>query len=489
MKTAPSLRLLAGLFSLALGANTAAAACNPDYSGITLDVGTRTAPFIANAIKLAAASWEKQTCGKINVLEHPNEQLYQVYLKALGPAADKSPFDIITFGPFWTPDFAPYLTEMPPAMRETAAWNDILPVYREHLMQWNGRYVTQTIDGDQHILYYRRDLFTHPLEQERFKAKYGYDLNPPATWEQYYQIAEFFTRPGSNLWGTAEAYRRGGEQFWYFFTHAAAYTHHPKLPGSMFFDPDTMDAQINNPGWVKALTDYLNGRNVAPPGALGFTSGDIHNIFAGGSVAMNFDWGDTGVNAADANRSLIPGVVGTAPLPGSKQVWNYKTRQWDSFPDVSRAPFLAFGGWQAAVPVNSNEPAAAWHFIAWLSSPEVSGEAVVTPQAGINPYRESHFKIERWLKLFTPEEAKLYLDAQRRGLNSPNVALDLRIPHYAEYINALEIQLTRALNLLVSPQEALDNVAKSWNALTNRIGRKQQRAAYRASMGLSSEVK
>ncbi len=489
MKTASSLTLRASLLSLALLSTTVWAECNPDYSGITLDVGTRTAPFIANAIKLAAAGWEKQTCGKINVLEYPNDQLYQIYLKALGPVADKSQFDIITFGPFWTPDFAPYLTEMPAAMRETAAWKDILPVYRDQLMTWNGRYLTQTIDGDQHILYYRHDLFTNPLEQERFKAKYGYDLAPPATWEQYYQIAEFFTRPAENLWGTAEAYRRGGEQFWYFFTHAAAYTHHPKLPGSMFFDPETMDAQINNPGWVKALTDYINGRNVAPPGALGFTSGDIHNIFAGGSVAMNFDWGDTGVNAADANQSLIPGAVGTAALPGSKQVWNYKTQQWDSFPEISRAPFLAFGGWQAAVPVNSDEPAAAWHFIAWLSSPEVSGEAVVTPQAGINPYRESHFQLERWLKLFSPEEAKRYLDAQRDGLNAPNVALDLRIPHHHEYTEALEIQLTRALNQYVSPQDALDNVANAWNALTDRFGRKQQRAAYRASMGLSSEVK
>jgi hypothetical protein len=41
----------------------------------------------------------------------------------------------------------------------------------------------------------------------------------------------------------------------------------------MFFDPDTMDAQINNPGWVKALEDYINGLNVAPPGALGFSVG------------------------------------------------------------------------------------------------------------------------------------------------------------------------------------------------------------------------
>ena len=52
MKIAPSVLIRAGLLSLALGATTASAECNPDYSGVTLDVGTRTRPFIASAIEI-----------------------------------------------------------------------------------------------------------------------------------------------------------------------------------------------------------------------------------------------------------------------------------------------------------------------------------------------------------------------------------------------------------------------------------------------------
>ena len=59
----------------------------------------------------------------------------------------------------------------------------------------------------------------------------------PKTWKQYLDIAEFFQRPDKGLWGTAEAFRRGGQQFWFFFSHAAAYTNHPNYPGAMFFDP------------------------------------------------------------------------------------------------------------------------------------------------------------------------------------------------------------------------------------------------------------
>lgn len=460
----------------------AAAQCNPDYKGITLDVGTRTGPFIASAIKMAAVSWEQRTCGKINVIDYPVNQLYQNYIDAL--VAGEGPLDIITFGPFWTPDFAPYLTDMPPAIRQTEAWKDIHPVYRERLMVWHGRYLTQTIDGDLHSLTYRLDLFNDPEEKARFKQQYGYELAPPATWDQYYDIAQFFTRPNEDLWGTAEAYRRGGS-FWFFFSHAAAYTNHPDHPGSMFFDPDTMDAQVNNPGWIKALEDYINGLNVAPPGALGLTSDDIHNIFAGGSVAMDIDWGDSGVNAADPETSLVSGKVGSAMLPGSTRIWNDQTRQWDTYDEPVRSPFMAFGGWQAAVPANSDAVEAAWNFIEWLSSPQVSGQAVVTPQSGINPYRYSHFKnFDRWLSIFTPKEARMYLDTQLDSLNAPNVALDMRIPGYFAYTQALEVQLTRALNFEISPQTALDNVAREWNALTDRFGRDQQRAAYRASMGL-----
>lgn len=474
---------MAGVLSLACA--DAPAQCEPDYSGVTLDVGTRTPPFIASAIKVAAVSWEQKTCGKINVLEYPFDQLYQTFLGAL--VAGQGKFDVITLGPFWTPDFAPYLSDMPTAMRQTPAWQDIHPVYRDRLMVWDGRYLSQTIDGDLHSLYYRLDLFGHPQEQALFQKKYGYALAPPATWKEYYDVAEFFTRPDRNLWGTAEAYRRGGEQFWFFFSHAAAYTNHPEHPGSMFFDPETMDAQINNPGWVQALEDYIRGINVAPPGVLGLASEDIHNIFAGGSVAMNFDWGDTGVNAADPEDSLVNGHVGSAVLPGSTRIWNYKTGQWDEFGQPIRSPFMAYGGWQAAVPANSDNVEAAWNFIEHLSSPEVSGQAMVTPQSGINPYRYSHFEnVERWLTIFTPEEARMYLDAQFDSLNAPNVALDMRIPGYFSYTQALELELTRALNFEIPPQEALDNVARVWNALTDRFGRDKQRAAYRASMGLDT---
>ena len=59
------------------------------------------------------------------------------------------------------------------------------------------------MDGDVHTLQYRADLFHDPAEQEAFKALYGYDLAPPTTGPQYYDIAAFFIRPDQGLYGTA----------------------------------------------------------------------------------------------------------------------------------------------------------------------------------------------------------------------------------------------------------------------------------------------
>ena len=54
---------------------------------------------------------------------------------------------------------------------------------------------------------YRKDLFEDSGEKAAFKAKYGYDLAPPKTLEQYVDIAEFFHRP-PELYGVTLMGRR-----------------------------------------------------------------------------------------------------------------------------------------------------------------------------------------------------------------------------------------------------------------------------------------
>ena len=157
---------------------------------------------------------------------------------------------------------------------------------------------------------------------------------------------------------------------------------------------------------------------------------------------------------------------------------------WDKFDQPVFSPFMAFGGWQAAVPSAGKNVEAAWNYVEWVSNPENSGTATVTGGSGVNPYRLSHFAPDRWLAKMTKEEADEYLAAQRGSLEAKNVALDMRIPGYFSYTEVLEIELSKALAGEVTAQQALDSIAEQWNKLTDEFGRDTQLAAYRASMGL-----
>jgi len=65
--------------------------------------------------------------------------------------------------------------------------------------------------------------------------------------------------------------------------------------------------------------------------------------------------------------------------------------------------------------------------------------------------------------------------------------LDLRITGTAEYQQTLDVEITRAIAGEISPQEALDNAAAAWNEITDRLGRENQLAQYKSSVGYTGE--
>ncbi|WP_286240721.1 ABC transporter substrate-binding protein [Neptuniibacter halophilus] len=57
------------------------------------------------------------------------------------------------------------------------------------------------VEGDAMGFAYRKDLFNDPQEQRNFQQRYGYPLAVPQSWQQLYDLAEFFNRPAEELWG------------------------------------------------------------------------------------------------------------------------------------------------------------------------------------------------------------------------------------------------------------------------------------------------
>jgi multiple sugar transport system substrate-binding protein len=67
----------------------------------------------------------------------------------------------------------------------------------------SGKYWAYPTEGDALGFAYRKDLFEDRKEKAAFKAKYKYDLAVPKTWKEFYDVAEFFTRPEKGLYGSA----------------------------------------------------------------------------------------------------------------------------------------------------------------------------------------------------------------------------------------------------------------------------------------------
>ncbi|MCP4693272.1 MAG: extracellular solute-binding protein, partial [Desulfobacterales bacterium] len=457
------------------------------FDGVEITVGVQDASAIGSPAKAHARTWEKKTGGKVTVIQTPFIDLFNEFKDSL--TAENPRYDVIFYASAWAGDFFSHLSALPNGLVEDESFDDIHPTFRDRLMEWDDKWIAVTIDGDLFNGYYRRDLFEDSGNRVDFKERYGYDLAAPDTWKQYSRVAEFFTgRVGpdeKSLHGTSEAFARGGQAFWTLFSRASAYTNHPDHPGAQFFDPGSMKAQIDNPGWTRAAEEYVDILRFCPPGAIDFGIVEAREAFVSGRTAMILDWGDAGQIAADPQRSAVKGKVGYFVLPGAHEIWNYKTGRWNHMAAPYKAPFLAFGGWVGGVPKNSRNKAAAWDYIMWYGNPENSLHDVVTSGTGVNPYRFTHFSnIDAWTSVFSRRAASEYLGVLSASINSPNAAPDLRVPGFHNYTEALEILLARALKKELSVEQAMALTARQWERITDRLGREEQLSIYRSSMGL-----
>jgi multiple sugar transport system substrate-binding protein len=191
--------------------------------------------------------------------------------------------------------------------------------------------------------------------------------------------------------------------------------------------------------------------------------------------------------AYDPSTSVVAGKVGYALTPGSMETFDAVTGKWVTFDKPNYAPYAAYGGWQNVVPANAKEKEAAIDLATYLSAPETMLYASVTPGSGVNPARASTISnTDAWLSVFPDAKAvNDYLSIQQEALSNPNLIYNMRLPGYIQYQDALELAVSKALAKQVTPKEALDEAAASWNQITDKLGRETQRKLYRQSIGLT----
>jgi multiple sugar transport system substrate-binding protein len=458
-----------------------------DCKGVNLVVATQTGPQIASPVENNWKLWGEKTGGTVEVQTFPFGDLFPKI--RTGYLSGSSPFDIIIYASDWAGDIMGpgYVLEIPQKNQDQMGYAYLIPAYRDRILQWGGKTYAAPYDGDSHMIYYRADLLNNAEHQAAFKAQFGYDMPaPPKTWKQYLDIATYFngkTVDGQTIYGAGTAFKPKAQSYWTYLGVAAPYAKAPDDPG-YFFDPDTMEPRINNPGFVEALDLYVALSKVGPPDVTNWDVGDIRNNFPAGKVVLGIDWGDVGPLAADAKSSVVTDKWGSAMEPGVDKYYDAKQKQWVE--KYNQAPFLAFGGWVQSVSKTAKNPECALDFISFMGSQNMSANLVVTPGSGVNPhYFSDGNNTAPWLALgMSEQQAKEYLGAVSGILAHPNAVVDLRITGAFEYFDTLDAQLARAVAGELTSQAALDQVAKDWNAITDRLGRDQQKKLYRQQLGL-----
>jgi multiple sugar transport system substrate-binding protein len=464
------------------------------FAGKKIVIVTQQGSAIGGPAEDYGKQWAEQSGATVEVQRFAFSDLFPKIITALQTKSGE--FDVLLFAADWMGDIAGggYVLPVPDDVKKAVDWEDILPLYRERIADWGGTTYAIPFDGDSHMMYYRKDL-VNPNSQYNadFKAANGFDLNEPQTWNQYKAIAQFFqgkevdtagvTAP---IYGVAEALKKKAQSYWFLMDRAAGYA---KVPGDpYFFFDENMKALVNTPGWVQGLQDWVDiYKCCAAPDMINFDVVNVRAVFPAGQTVFGLDWGDVGPISVDPKASVIKGLTGFGVTPGAEKYWDRKTGAWvNAEKGVNKAPFIAYGGWVASVTKDSKNADAAWDFLKFFGNKENTGKMAVTGGTGVNPLRQSQFdNLAAWTAAgFDEESAKDYLQAIQDTINDPNAILDIRIPGSNEYFNALDDGIAKAMAGEATPQAALDEVDKNWDAITERLGKDAQLAAYKAALGV-----
>ncbi|MBA3519696.1 MAG: extracellular solute-binding protein [Rhizobiales bacterium] len=428
------------------------------FSGVTLSMTYESGLQALDPRNFSGPMWEQLTGIKTNVVELSNPDQYS---KAVAEhIAGSGAYDILDISPAWTPSLADGgviapLDDYIAKYMNMADLEDVHPLYKA-LPTYKGKIWGFFDDGDVFALYYRKDIFEDPKMMEAYQAKFSKALEVPKTWEDYAQVAQFITdQMAPNVYGAGHFRKAGspGNQF--------DFLQQFRTNGGEFFDAD-MKAQIASPAGLKTLQNMIAANAASMPGNNELDAVSLWAAFLQGKVAMIYSWPPSGRMAAGYSQSdkainfvpqsSIAGKVGYAVLPGNPE---HAT------------------GYNKALSADSANPEAAYLFMQWVCSPEVSLARVMLPYALRDPYRISHFKSELYGQLFP--SAKEYLANLN---NSANVAvLDPIMPGAQDYFLSLD-RMATSVWAGADPQAALETAAAEWDTTTERLGVDTQKAFY-----------
>ncbi|MFJ8816495.1 ABC transporter substrate-binding protein [Amycolatopsis thermoflava] len=298
----------------AAGAAAFLAACGAGGQGGGAGTGTLTvlceSGGKAELTKIAAA-FKQQRGRDVTFVELPYDGLFNRLNSELSSGAVS--FDVAALDAIWLSTFAGALRPVDELFTADVK-ADLFPVLVDGA-QVNGKFVGMPAWTNAEILFYRKDLFEDPKEQAAFRQRFGYDLAPPATWQQFADAATFFTR-GTDLYGTDV---KGAVE-----TEWLAHVAQAGAPGLVLDGGKVVIDDEHHLAALRFYSDLNNSLRVAPPGAAQLDWAGAQNLFNQGKTAMLRFWAhayplvpkDSPVHGKVGVAPMIAGAAGTGAIPG-----------------------------------------------------------------------------------------------------------------------------------------------------------------------------
>lgn len=383
----------------------------------------------AAELKPIADLYKKETGTTVKLVELPYDGLYDRIQTELGSGSVS--FDIAALDAIWLSAFADGVQPLDDLFTEEVK-SDLFPGLVSEA-QVGGNYVGMPIFTNSEILYYRTDLFDDKKNRADFVAEYGYKLSPPTTWEQYTDVAKFFTRDTDgdgeiDLYGTDV---KGAVETEWLATVSQAGEE------TMVLDVESGEVTIDSAEHLEALDFYTSLLPYAPAGAAQGGWDTSQNLFYQGKLAMMRFWGHAYTQTpAD---SIVNGKIGAAPMiagPGG----------------IAGVP----GAWYLSVPNATPKADAAKDFIAFAY--EHNALSIDTSLGLVS--RVSAFESQR--EVSGHENYPAILET----LNAPATKARPATKHWGEIVNAVLVpMLQKAMEPDADNAALLDDAKKQIEAI------------------------
>jgi len=269
------------------------------------------------------------------------------------------------------------------------------------------------------MLFYRKDLFDNFKIQHQYYEMYKKDLSVPKSWDEFNQIARFFTRKYNEASPTTYGAGLGGK-----FSNSAFGEFLPRLKfygGDIFKDGKVA---INDTNAVMALKNYAESYKYAHPNSHNFWWYELTDEFVKGDTAMMMLYSAHSGVINDISKSNVAGRIAAEAVPGNISI---------------------LGGWSMGICAASDMKDETFELLKWITSDEITVPAAIL--GGFMPT----------VSMYTNMELANMFPWQRKVMDVFEHTFARSIPH-------------KHTGMIISERELEDIVGKAvYNVITKKM--------------------